>query len=490
MAEVPAGGMPVPMGVRAESGETRPALSVEELSRIAGGAAAAPPEDAEAVLARAQARKVLGVAGNVDDPMDLAETGWAVAFASGIDARIREALQPLLDLRRKQVRDSQNPKAPKLFRVFEGAEGVFPGQPAANWARQRGVSLTAAVDPRKGAPYYLLLVGSPEQISFEFQALLDLQWAVGRLYFDEIEDYARYARAVVEYEEPGFRPAQAKNIAAWVTKHDGDAATVLLASAVAGDFLNEDDRLGYSRNFSLDWFGEASANGEAGKKQLGEIVRGNCPSGVPAILFTGSHGAEWPRTDPGTQRLMQGALVTQEWSRGKPLDAENVFTAADLPEDARVHGMMAFLFACYSGGCPAEDSYYFHRDGSKIPVAPAPLIAKLPQALLARGALAVIAHVDRAFSFTVRNLEGTPQTQTIRTPLELLMKGKRVGLAADSLNLQWSSLAAELGAALGRRADPDFDPESFASLYIARDDARNYVVLGDPAVYLRVKEME
>ena len=137
--------------------------------------------------------------------------------------------------------------------------------------------------------------------------------------------------------------------------------------------MGGDDPLGERRQFSLEWFGD----GEATKEQLAEILRGKAPSGPPAILFTGSHGGEWPMDDPAAQRQMQGALVTQEFNRGTPLGAANVFSAGDVPADAQVHGMMAFMFACYSGGCPTEDNYFFNKDGSKIPVAPEALIAKL-----------------------------------------------------------------------------------------------------------------
>ena len=467
--------MPIPMGVRA-NGQPRPALTADDLLRHAEGVSS----DSGVVVARAQEGKVLGFAGNVDDPKDLRQTGWAVLFASDADPGIRQQLEPLLELRKRQVQDE------RLFKIFEGPEGVFPSQSADNWARQRKVSLSAAVDPRKGVPYYLLIVGSPQQISFEFQAKLKLQWAVGRLHFDEIEDYGRYAQAIVDYEATDFRPAQRRSVAVWVTEHDGDAATTMLYDAVYGDFSRGDDPLGDRRQFNRNWFGAE----EATKPQLAEILRGNAPGGPPALLFTGSHGAEWPMDDPVAQRQMQGALVTQEFHRGTPLGSSNVFAAGDVPADAQVHGMMAFMFACYSGGCPPEDNYFFNKDGSSIPVAPEALIARLPQKLLSRGALAIIAHIDQAFSYIFQNLEGTPQVQSIRTPLELLMKGERVGLAADSLSHQWSTIEAQVGLALGRRREPGFDPESFATLYIARDDARNYIVLGDPAAYLRVKDLQ
>ena len=60
------------------------------------------------------------------------------------------------------------------------------------------------------------------------------------------------------------------------------------------------------------------------------------------------------------------------------------------------HGL---LFACVGGGGPEKDWYFFGADGSNIPLTSVRLVASLPQALLARGARAVIAHLDRAFSY-------------------------------------------------------------------------------------------
>jgi hypothetical protein len=85
--------------------------------------------------------------------------------------------------------------------------------------------------------------------------------------------------------------------------------------------------------------------GQATKARLTDIFRGSIDGGAPAIVFTGSHGAEWSIGDPAIQQQRQGALVTQEWSRGQPLQREHYFSGEDLPADAKVHGLMAFVFA-------------------------------------------------------------------------------------------------------------------------------------------------
>ncbi len=474
--------LPVPLLVHAPTGTPAPALPPESLPHLSG--------DLPGAAQRSIDSTHLGTDSSVGDPGDLTQTGWCILFASDADPAIKAQLQPLIDLRRKQVNDDH------LFQVFEGNDsGVRPNQTADDWVQYRGVSLTAKVDPTAGVPYYVLIVGQPDRIPFDFQNLLKMQWAVGRLAFDDIEDYGRYARAVVQYEDPGFVPAQRKNAAVWVTRNDNDVATAMLSNAICPNFLDNIKPLGSGpAKFTLDAFTYSTAK-QATKQQLIDILRGNLPGGPPAVLFTGSHGVEYPMGDPA-QRRMQGSLLTQEWVRDTAAGANNLFSAEDIPADAKLQGTMAFLFACYSGGCPVDNNYYFNPDGSKIPVAPAPLIAALPQALLSHGALAVIAHVDLAFPYAFQDVTGTPQLQSLRDPLTYLMFGRRAGYAVDSLSDRWSRLCSQLIESEARtvstdpNATPPLSPAARTVLTIARDDARNYILLGDPAAQLRVKDLK
>jgi len=122
-----------------------------------------------------------------------------------------------------------------------------------------------------------------------------------------------------------------------------------------------------------------------------------------------------------------------------------------------------------------------------------PITARLPQRLLAKGALAVLAHIDRAWAFSFQTDRGKPQVQDFRSVMELLLAGNRIGQATDDFNRRWSVLSAELSMlveeqeAMGTTADT---AARLGNRWVARDDARNYLILGDPAVRLRVDAME
>jgi hypothetical protein len=71
------------------------------------------------------------------------------------------------------------------------------------------------------------------------------------------------------------------------------------------------------------------------------------------------------------------------------------------------------------------------------------------------------------------------------------MYGDRVGQATDQFNVRWAGASTTLAKTLDdARSGIPFDPKTVGNQWIARDDARNYIVIGDPAVRLRVDDIQ
>ncbi len=121
------------------------------------------------------------------------------------------------------------------------------------------------------------------------------------------------------------------------------------------------------------------------------------------------------------------------------------------------------------------------------------MISRLPQAMLAHaggGALAALGHIDRAWAYTFVSNRGKGQVQGIRDVLARILSGDRIGHATDQFNVRWAALSADLSESLQAVAQGSNVPTAvLANRWAARDDARNYITLGDPAVRLRVNDM-
>jgi hypothetical protein len=459
--------MPLPMGVQAESGAVLPGLTAADLRHI--------DQDPNTILVRGSEETAFAAISDVD-PDDLTQAGWGLLLPADIDPAVREALEPLIEHRRAQVGN------PNLFRIFEGDSGYQPGQTVRAWLDRFRVTF-ALVDPEQGVPLYLLLVGSPRQIPFEFQYLLDAYWAVGRLYFESLAEYRAYAEHVVAYETAA-RPAQAKRVAVFNTRNLGDRATGLLHNQVAVPFAKgagSQKPVGEKQGFKMQPF----LSDDATRDQLLRLLSGQAPGGQPALLFSGSHGVGFAASDP-LQKEKQGAILCQDWEGG-PVAPEHYFAASDLPPDLNLNGMIHFFFACYGAGCPMFDTYSRLPDGTPKPIMEQPIVARLPQRMLASGALAVLGHIDRAWAYSFQGGRSAPQIQEFRDVMIRVMKGERLGQCTDQFNMRWAVLSAELSDT--QRQQPPVSEGILANRWVARDDARNYVILGDPAVQLRVREM-
>ncbi|NJL33376.1 MAG: hypothetical protein HC893_05365, partial [Chloroflexaceae bacterium] len=443
------------------------------------------------------------------DTKELSETGWCIVFPYNADPQLKEALKPLIDLRREQ--------AGRLFKLYEGPDGYRPGENKHEFVHRHGAPVSGPVDAEK-IPYYMLLVASPEEIPYSFQYQMNVQYAVGRIYFETLEEYTRYARSVVTAET--VMTPLPRSMSFFASKNEGDVATnegadkmvLPLATQVLPDLMRQtiavetekaqayrakgrealaqlnDELIAIAR----DWHFSTSVGEDAYKSDLQAMLGG---AATPAVLFTSTHGIGFP-TNHQYQYSDQGALVCQDWPgprrwRGQ-VGRDFYFGAHDLPDDANLLGSMAFFFACYGAGTPRYDEFAFHRD--QLPeIAPRPFLAQLPLKMLSHpsgGMLAVISHVERAWGYSFL-YEGVPQLNTFKELFQyLLLEGQPIGAAMEWFSLRFAETATDLTSELHDLKIPGLgkrvNEAKLARLWTTHNDARGYVIIGDPAVHLNV----
>jgi hypothetical protein len=459
-------------------------LSPEGAAALACGTQ--PPDEGHARrLKQLEKRKDGKFLGLPDDvlPNDLPKTGWAVVFAADTPAEVRSALRPLLDHRKAAM-------GSKRYHELE----YSPNQTLEAWLKARKV-YAGQIDPQR-LPYYVLLVGGPEAIPFEFQYQLDAEYAVGRLAFESAEEYRRYAEGVVAYETAAA-PPHGREAVYWAPRSGLDAATQLSERFLIGPLFEgipESDTQSAltAPAADLGYRARRLRGPEATKAALAELLHPPAGAAGPALLVTASHGLGLPRGTPA-QRQEQGALLCQDWPYGRPVEAGHRLAAADVLDEARLRNLVAFLFACYGAGTPDRDSFPQAQPAPRDYTAEKPFVAALPRRLLAHPngpALAVIGHVERAWGFSIRPQGLDPQVGPYRNLLRRILNGERVGHATKDFGEKYALLSAQLLnlqnlPASGRRLS---DTE-LARLWIDRNDFQNYILLGDPAVRLRSDEL-
>lgn len=416
------------------------------------------------------------------DPTKVADAGWGIVFPATappnqVDA-ILEALKPLIEAR-------QN----KYYKVLRGPNGYLwdggRGQTFLRFLQDNGAAV-GPVNPNQ-IPYYLLLVGDPQSIPYQFQYDLDVQYVVGRIYFERLEDYYNYAKSVAQAEGGGLKlPRKA---AFFGPQNPGDDATYLSSENLVkplADFY-KNDPLAQPLGFQVDAVPPDGSN----KKRLASLLGG---AETPALLFTASHGVEWPYGDE-RQIPYQGGLLCQDWPGplgwDGELDEDWFFTGKDVltNKQANLHGLISFHFACYGAGTPFWDEFAGAYNEERPALAERPFLAALPKALLSHpngGALAVIGHVERAWSYSFEYEDGGQQLEAFKDILNRLMMGQPAGFALNAMNDRFTTFASGLIQKVDKLKNfPDlYTPEELAFEWISANDAKGYSVLGDPAVRL------
>jgi hypothetical protein len=404
----------------------------------------------------------------------VAQSGWGVIFAAKDEQvpALKEAMSELLAFRQEQ--------AGERFREYSGGKGYRPRETKLKWLGRHGAGPGPA-DPDV-VPYYLLIVGDPEQIPYRFQNQLDVQYAVGRIHFDTLEEYAQYARSVVEAESGKVSlPRQASFFG---VRTPGDQATLMSADHLIAPLAKKmaDDQPTWQFNTLLEE--------QATKASLSQLLGGGQ---TPALFFSASHGMGFPNGDP-RQVPHQGSLLCQDWPGPakwkKPIPEDFYFSADDVASDAGLLGSMAFFFACYGAGTPKLDEFAKQAFKDRTEVAPYAFISNLPRRLLSHpkgGMLAVIGHVERAWGYSFMWDRAGEQLTVFESTLKRLLEDAPIGYAIEYFNDRYAELASELTVLI---EDMEFgEPVNeleLSGMWTANNDARGYVIIGDPATRLPV----
>lgn len=504
-------------GIDGTTGQYLLRIDAATASRMAGH----DPDPKELKLAQGAKVKSattdhFGVVGDVNS-MSIRQSRWAVVVSANEDAGVLKAIWPLIERRMEQM---ELKKRDFDFRAGENCtqwlgrhtDGMAktmaknwgevppvllhrPGESVNKFLSRHGVS-NGPVDPRRGVPYYLMLLSRPGPlkegdttfVGLNFQYELDIFFAVGRLSFTDAKGqydlaaYSKYAERVAAFERVNDAASRvSKEVVYFGTKHKLDRSTIRSADELIAPLARWHQGAGNTP--AIGGYGhKLYLEGDATRANFEKILKGGDTGKPPALLFTASHGLGLPM---GNDQLVmhQGALVTQDWTGLGTIKRDHWFAGEDLG-DVNLEGTMAVLFACYGAGCPQFDEFVFDESEGRAQVAPFPFIAQLPQKLLQSGCLAVLGHVERAWTHSFTGGEAAKaQTQPFEDIITRLMQGHPVGDALDQFNVIQGQRAARLADELeDLKFGKILDPVELSQLWVSRNDARNYALLGDPAV--------
>ncbi len=405
---------------------------------------------------------------------NLAELGWGLIFpaiwgTTSEEQQILAALDPLIELRRRA--------AGKRYKVFSGPIGYRPNDTAHDFLTRLGAE-TGILDP-DGVPYYLLIVGDPETIPFEFQYSLDVQHSVGRIAFDKLEQYATYARSVAAAEERAL--ALERSITFFAPSYGNQLESLQTASTHLLQALRK-----VVDQDATNWRLTETLGPTATKAQLREVLGGSM---TPTFLFAIGSAAQFP-IDNSAQLSDQGAPFCDDWNGSDTYGREHYFTGDDILDAGRLLGLVVFMMLPSSAGLSRYDDFGPLNVKAPREIARQAFIANLPRQLLGQangGALAVIAHVDNNSTSSVM-VDNKPQLGMFSDMFRRLLGGATVGAAIEPFAQRYAILAARLAEGLVQQGQgrEDVDELGLSILHRTTTDIRNYIILGDPAVRLPV----
>ena len=322
-------------------------------------------------------------------------------------------------------------------------------------------------------PKYLLIVGSPAEIPWRLQYVLNPTYFVGRLDLDD-DQLDSYVSALLD----DWRDSSAsrRSVVVWAVDRGSDDITWTMRYGLAEPLYKK-----FAADNDITTVVRLPSEDATHDNLVTALVDGR-----PGFVLTTSHGATPFRL--GVDKL-KNAL-------GRPVDQSGTWLTDDKVGEWQPDGAIWYAHACCSAG---SDNFSLY-DGIAAPdsdvasvltgvtIAGA-LTAPLPRYLLGcqRPLRAFVGHVEPTFNWTLRDPDTEqPLTATLRTALYtgLFQRvGEPIGMAMARHYQPIGSLWANWDS---RRREADGGSASAVRLALAARlaalDRQSVVILGDPTV--------
>lgn len=337
------------------------------------------------------------------------------------------------------------------------------------------LSLSTVGEGINHVPYYLLIYGSPGEIPWSVQYILNGTRAVGRLDLTEDEGLSHYVDRLID----GWNGSSATIARAltWSVDQRGRSRDI---TQIMHDFLAVpfDDKLRTDSTVTSRVFLERQeATGPALYEAMEQLR--------PGVIVTTSHGATESSAPPDQRRATLGIPVDQAWK---------TLSVADLLARWEPDGAIWYAHACCSAGGDRGERFADLLDPNSAAAASiaavaelGEVVAPLPRRLLgsSRPLRAFIGHVGPTFSWTLREPE-TRQNLTgcLLDALYHHLYQQRplpVGYAFRPCFAPIGSLVSEHDRSLREhRRRPDATRSPIVRSRLMAGDLQSLVILGDP----------
>lgn len=363
---------------------------------------------------------------------------------------------------------------------------LYHGEPPDEWHEWLQENYHSLSLEGKKPPHYILIVGGPNLVPFQFQSLLSIVANVGRIDFESLDDLRQYIEKLIRVETAD-EPCVTPEAVLFAPDAGLPDPTYFSREYMAKPLIEHiRDQLGFAVHAFL--------GPEATKTNLLKTLR----TKKPALVYIASHGLGAISESLDIQKRYNGAICCQHQGQ---LTQDHLFLADDVPFDQPfLEGAVFFQFACFGYGTPAESDFAHWVDGIPKKYADSDFVAALPRRLLAhpRGPIAFIGHIDMAF------LHGFVEPEVpfifdrwhsriapFKVAVDQFLAVEPSGLAMREMTLRFNTENQRITSVYDRISRNKWQWNAdrnvrFLDSWITRSDAQNYMIFGDPAAHLRI----